>query len=165
MRMHLEHTYADADVERVYGLITDPDFVTRKYTEIGGRDVKVERSDSADGGCVLTTTRTVTVDLPGFAKRVMQPTNTAVQTETWGGPAADGSRTCRYRVEVRGMPSSITGTVTLSAAGASTKQDIDADVKVSIPLVGGRLEKFGVQTGESDLSAQFAFTDRALADS
>jgi uncharacterized protein YndB with AHSA1/START domain len=162
MRMHLEHHY-DADVETVFALITDADFMTRKYTAIGSTNVAVDKSEEAGGACELVMRRTVTVDLPGFAKRVMTPSNTAIQTENWAAVQADGSRVCTYRVEIQGMPSTITGTVTLSADGAGTRQDIDADVKVSIPLIGGKLEKFAVSTGTTDLAAQADFTAKALA--
>ena len=160
-KMHLEDRY-DADVETVYALITDPDFMRRKYDALGGKDISIDRSDTA-GGCELTTRRTVTVDLPGFAKKVMQPSNTAVQTESWSGADSDGRRVCNYHVEVQGLPSKITGTVVLSPDGGGTKQVIDADVKVSVPLLGGRLEKFGVETGKDDLGKQVEFTQRELA--
>jgi uncharacterized protein YndB with AHSA1/START domain len=160
--MHLEDRY-DADVETVYQLITDPEFMTRKYTELGGKDVAVDRTDTDDGGCELVTRRTVTVDLPGFAKKVMQPSNTAMQTETWAAAEADGRRVCTYHVEIQGMPSKVTGTVVLARDGDGTTQVIDADVKISIPLIGGRLEKFGVETGKDDLGKQVAFTKAELA--
>jgi uncharacterized protein YndB with AHSA1/START domain len=161
MRMSLEHHY-DADVETVFALITDPGFVERKYVAIGGKNVVVDRSDDDGGGCEVVTKRTVTVDLPGFAKRVMQPSNTAVQTETWDAPSGD-SRVCSYHVDVQGMPSSVTGTVTLSPDGGGTRQAIEADVKVSIPLLGGKLEKFAIETGKTDLDAQAEFTQAELA--
>jgi uncharacterized protein YndB with AHSA1/START domain len=157
MRMHLEHHY-DQSVETVYALITDPDFIRRKYEALGGTGVAIDRSDTDDGGCEVVTRRTVTVDLPGFAKRVMAPSNTAIQTETWSGTDDLGNRTGRYHVEIQGMPSKIVGSLTLTADGGGTKQVIDADVKVSIPLIGGKLEKFGIETGTKDIDAQVAYT-------
>lgn len=161
MRMHLEHHY-DQDVETVYALITDPDFVTRKYESLGGTGIAIDRSEADDGGCEVVTKRTVTVDLPGFAKRVMTPSNTAVQTETWSAADDLGNRTATYHVEIQGMPSKIVGTLVLSPDAGGTKQVIDADVKVSIPLIGGKLEKFGIETGSKDIDAQVEFTINEL---
>ena len=161
-KMHLEDHY-DADVETVYALISDPDFMTRKYTALGGKDVAVDRSETDDGGCELVTRRTVMVDLPGFAKKVMQPSNTAVQTENWAAPDELGNRVCTYHVEVQGMPSKVTGSLRLSADAGGTKQVIDAEVKVSIPLLGGRLETVAIETGKDDLAKQVEFTKTALA--
>jgi uncharacterized protein YndB with AHSA1/START domain len=156
-RMTLTHHY-DSDVETVYALITDPDFITRKYDALGGRNIAVDRTDSDDGGCVVVTKRTMTIDLPGFAKKVLSPNNTAVQTETWEPAAADGSRTGRYKVEFQGVPSSVSGTLVLSDDGGRVKQLIEADVKVSVPLLGGKLEKFGIETGSEDIGKQVDFT-------
>jgi uncharacterized protein YndB with AHSA1/START domain len=162
MRMHLEHHY-DADVETVFALITDPDFMTRKYTSGGATNVAVDKSEEDDGGCELVLRRTVSVDLPGFAKRVMQPNNTAIQTENWAAADDLGTRVCHYNVDIQGMPSKVTGTVTLAPDAGGTKQEIEADVKVSIPLIGGKLEKFAIETGTTDLNDQIAFTDKELA--
>jgi Protein of unknown function (DUF2505) len=160
-KLHLEHHY-DADVETVYALLTDTDFMNRKYAAVGGKDIAIDRTDK-DGGCELVTRRTMTVDLPGFAKKVMQPSNTAVQTETWASVQSDGSRICNYTVAIQGLPSKVTGTLVLSAEADGTKQMIDAEVKVSIPLLGGRLERFGVETGTADLDKQVEFTQQELA--
>lgn len=162
MRMHVTHFY-DADVETVFALVTDVDFLHRKYADQGATDVDIAREDTADGRVHMVTRRRVTVDLPGFAKRVMQPTNTVVHTEDWAVADTTGRRVCSYTVEVHGVPSRIEGTVTLAADGGRTRQDTDADVKVSVPLVGGRLEKFAADNGKRLLDDEAAFTSRELA--
>jgi hypothetical protein len=45
------------------------------------------------------------------------------------------------RVTIPGKPGRVTGTVRLREDGAETVQTVDAEVKVSIPLVGGKVEK------------------------
>jgi hypothetical protein len=161
-RMQVSHRY-DADVETLYALMCDPAFLERKYADQGATDISIERGDGDAGGQHLVTRRKVTVDLPGFAKRVMQPTNTVEHVEDWAAPATDGSRVCTYTIEVQGVPSRISGTVTLSPDGAGTRQDVAADVKVSIPLVGGRLEKFAVDSGTKVLAEEAEFTRAELA--
>lgn len=154
----------DADVETVYRLMADPEFLARKYADEGATDIQVD-SDTGAGGPTVVSRRKVTIDLPGFAKKVMAPTNTVVQTDEWA-PADDaGRRVCRYRVEVQGVPSRIDGTVTLVPDGGGTRQDIVADLKVSIPLLGGRLEKLAVESGRKTLEHEAAFTAKELAGS
>ncbi|HVU60039.1 MAG TPA: DUF2505 domain-containing protein [Mycobacteriales bacterium] len=163
MKLRLEHHY-DADVETVYALISDPGFIERKYVALGGRDVAVDRSDDDAGGCEVVTRRTVDIELPGFAKKVLTPSQTAVQTETWAAADSSGVRECRYRVEVQGVPSRVEGTHSLRPApGGGTDHTIDIDAKVSIPLLGGRLEKLAADHGRDDIDAQFSYTDRELA--
>ena len=158
--MKVTHRF-DADVETVYALMSDPDFIARKYADAGASDIQVD-TDKREEGPRVVSRRKMTVDLPGFAKKVMQPTNTVVQTDQWS-PDDSGRRVCRYTVEVQGVPSRIDGTVTLSADGAGTRQDVEAEVKVSIPLLGGKLEKFAVDNGVKALEHEARFTATELA--
>ena len=161
MKMQVTHHF-DADVETVFALMTDPDFCTRKYADAGGTDIHIDSDERADG-LTIVSRRKVTVDLPGFAKKVMAPTNTVVQTDEWSPADGTGRRSCHYSVEVQGVPSRIDGTVTLSPDGGGTRQDVQAEVKVSIPLLGGKLEKFAVESGMKTLDHEAAFTAKELS--
>jgi hypothetical protein len=162
VKTRLEHHY-DADVETVYALISDPGFIERKYVALGGRDVAVDRSET-DGGCEVVTKRTMDIELPGFAKKVLTPSQTAIQTENWAAADASGVRVCTYQVEVQGVPSRVAGQHSLrAAAGGGTDHVIEIDAKVSIPLIGGRLEKLAADQGRDDIEAQFTYTDQELA--
>ena len=160
--MRVSHDLA-GDVETVFALTTDPEFLKRKFEATGAQDVRVTCDPTPEGGAHLEITRRVTVDLPGFAAKVMQPTNTVVQKEDWAAPTADGQRVCNYRVDVQGVPSSIAGKVTLSPHNGKTRQEVVAEVKVSIPLLGGRLEKFAADSGKSVLAEEAAFTNTELS--
>jgi hypothetical protein len=159
--MQVTHHF-DADVETLFGLMSDPEFLVRKYEALGAADVVVD-SDDREHDPRIVSRRKVTVDLPGFAKRVLQPTNTLVQTDQWAEADEQGRRVCTYSVEVQGVPSRIDGTVTLTADGGGTRQDVEAEVKVSVPLVGGKLEKFAVDNGVQLLADEAEFTRRELA--
>ena len=150
-------------VDSVYGLMTDADFLQRKFTSTGATEIHIESDTTPDGGTRVVVRRKVTVELPGFAAKFIQPTNTVVQTEEWAPPSGDGRRVCTYRVEVQGVPSRIDGTVTLSPDAGGTLQDVEAQVKVSIPLAGGKLEKFAVDSGTNLLRDEAEFTNRELA--
>jgi uncharacterized protein YndB with AHSA1/START domain len=161
-RMQITHQLA-GDVESVFALATDRDFLERKFADSGATDVTVTCEQTPDGGAHVAIRRKVTVDLPGFATKFLQPTNTLEQNEEWAPPSGDGTRTCTYHVEVHGVPSRIDGTVTLSPDAGQTRQDIKAEVKVSIPLVGGKLEKLAVDSGTTMLQSEADFTNRELA--
>lgn len=161
MRMQASYHF-DADVQTVFALMCDPEFIARKYSDAGATEIQVDSDRRVDGPTVVSR-RKMTVDLPGFAKKVMQPTNTVVQTDEWRPVDESGQRVCRYRVEVQGVPSRIEGTVTLVPDRSGTRQDVEADVKVSIPLLGGRLEKFAVESGQKALADEAAFTAGELS--
>ncbi|HET6818386.1 MAG TPA: DUF2505 domain-containing protein [Mycobacteriales bacterium] len=162
MQMRVTH-HLNGDVDRVFTLMTDPAFLERKFSAAGAKDISVDQETLADGATRITIRRHVTVDLPGFAKKFIQPTNALLQTETWETSADGGPRTCHYRVDVQGVPSHIDGTVTLTPDGTGTRQDIEAKVKVSIPIVGGKLEKLAVDSGEKLLADEAEFTNKELA--
>jgi hypothetical protein len=162
VKVRIEHDYA-ADVETVYTLISDPGFVERKYVAIGGRDVAVDRTDTEDGGCEVVTKRTISVDLPGFAKKVLTPSQTAVQVERWAPATSSGERVCTYTVEAQGAPSRIEGLHKLVPTASGCHHTIDIDAKISIPLIGGKLEKLAADQGRDDIAKQFDYTDGELA--
>jgi len=58
-----------------------------------------------------------------------------VQEESWSSPSA-----ADIRVTIPGKPGDMNGTTTLTQAGDDVVQQIDLAVKVSIPLVGGKVE-------------------------
>jgi hypothetical protein len=109
------------------------------------------------------TKRTVAVDLPGFAKKVLTPSQTTVQTEVWSAAGGDGVRRCTYDVDVQGAPGNISGSHVLSPSAGGSHHVIDIEIKVSVPLIGGRLEKLAAETGRGDIERQFDHTDEELA--
>ena len=76
-----------------------------------------------------------TEGVPGFAKKFAGETTRAVQTEEWASPAG-GTIT----IETPGKPTSINGTLSLAETGGVTTETMDAEVKVKVPLIGGKLE-------------------------
>jgi uncharacterized protein YndB with AHSA1/START domain len=160
--MRVTHHF-NGDIDRVFALLTQPDFLERKFTAGGAKDVSVDHEDLPDGKVRVTSRRHVTVDLPGFAKKFIQPTNALLQVETWDVAGPGETRVCHYRVDVQGVPSHIDGTVTLTPEGDKTRQDVVAKVKVSIPLVGGKLEGLAVDSGKKLLADEADFTNNELA--
>ena len=72
--------------------------------------------------------------LPGFAKKLVGDEINIVQKEGWNGEAAD------VEVTIPGKPGQMTGTVTLTESGGTTTEHVDLEIKVNIPLVGGKIE-------------------------
>jgi len=71
------HTYA-ASVDAVLAMLRDRDATVAKYEGMGHRDVEIVACDETDDGLHIESTRVVDVDLPGFAKKVLKPTNTMI---------------------------------------------------------------------------------------
>jgi hypothetical protein len=111
----------------------------------------------------IITRKTVLVDVPAFAKKFIAPKNVLTETDTWLPATSDTTRTYEVAVEAKGVPVTISGTVTLtSIAPSETRIDIAMQADSSVPLVGGKLADFVAKDlrktveGERDFSLKWA---------
>jgi len=143
MKLNVEHTY-DHPADAVFGVLTDFDAVRAKYEAIGQHDIELVRRDQEDDGSVtLVTRRVVPLDVPGFARKVLSPSQTVVQTDTWGPPDAGGARSGTFRAESKGTPVRVSGVLRLSPDGPDACRNVsDIDIEVKVPLVGGKIADF-----------------------
>lgn len=158
MDSNVEYPY-DASPDVVFAMLTEPEFLRAKFeaTEAVAFEI-VECSATPDGGFRIVTNRTVRADIPGFAKKFFKPENAMTQTEDWG-PAADGVREGTWRIEPHGVPVSVStsGTTRLVPADAGSVQHIAAKIKVGVPLVGGKLERFVYDQAKRTMDLEHAF--------
>ena len=103
----------DATVDAVIAMLRDPEVTRDLYESLGHRDVEVLECGENDGVLRIRSSQVVDVDLPGFAKRVLKPTNTMVQTDEWR-KGAKGAWNGTFDVEVKGAPIHISGTMRLA---------------------------------------------------
>ena len=141
MKIQEEIRY-DAPLEDVAAMLADPAFVEDKCRRTGAIDQTVEVEGDADGPFTVTTVRTMpTDDFPDVARKFVGDTVVIKQVDTWRAAAEDGSRAGDVRLKLAGAPVELTGTMSLAADGAGTRQDLVGDLKASVPLLGGKLEK------------------------
>jgi len=156
------HTY-DAPVDAVIAMFADPEAVTARYESMGHRDIVVLECERTDGALTVRTSRVVDVDLPGFARKVLKPTNTMVQSDEWTA-TADGGWDGTFTVEVAGAPVHLGGTMRLSPAGSTTTMALTIRMDVKVPLVGGRIADWaGKNDVRSTMDAEFTAGDAWLA--
>jgi hypothetical protein len=129
----------DASPDDVFEMLCDQAFREEVCRAIGS--VRYEVTISRDGDrATVRNDRVMEADLPDVAKKVVGSTIEMVQTEEWGPRESDGARTAQFRVEMPGKPGAISGTVALSPVRTGTRESVAGTIKVSIPLVGKRLE-------------------------
>ena len=138
--MRLRHELAyDAPPAEVRAMLTDPLFWDEVAAATGAL------SSTATIGTEGATTRIVVdqeqrvTGVPSFAKKFVGESTRAITTQVWRGDEAS------YEVEAPGKPTSIKGTATLAENAAGSTLTYDLDVKASVPLVGGKLEKLVVE--------------------
>ena len=148
MGVEVTYTYP-APLERVFPLFSDAAVLAARYEAVGATDVEILECEESATGLRVVSRRTVESAVPDFAARFVQPHNTITQTEEWGPPDGSG-RSGTWSVEVRGIPVSMAGEMSLRTTPGGTEYRVTGRVSVGIPLVGRKLAAFV----EDDLRAK-----------
>jgi hypothetical protein len=134
--MHFRHelSYAAAP-DDVFEMLADPAF--REKVCAAQRVVSAEVAvDRTGEGFVLSSDQVQrTEGLPSFARKFAGETTRAVQVEEW--PDEHGGT---LRIDTPGKPSSMQGTIALVPTATGTTEVVELDIKVKVPLIGGKLE-------------------------
>jgi len=128
-------TYPDATVAEVYAMLTDPAYRVAVSEFQHVTDFSCDITPQGDGALVEIEQAHGTDRIPSMAQKLVGPEIRFFQQESWGSPdRAD------IEVTVPGKPGDIRGAITLTRSGADVAQHVDIAVRVSIPLVGGKVE-------------------------
>jgi len=138
--VHSTHD-CSAEVERVHGVLSGPDWAERKAEALHDGSRVVEREVKPDGGVRLVVSRELPAGGPGFLQRFLPKDGRVVQTDDWG-PSQDGVRQGTWQVVLPGVPATLGGTMRLEPTATGTRYVIDGAIEVPIPLVGGKAESF-----------------------
>jgi hypothetical protein len=152
----LRHHF-DADVERMFALVTDPDFLRRRAEALGEKDVQIE-VDRGDGQLKIQISREVEQSLPSFMKKLFSGRQRLVDRQAWGRDGA--AHFSDWTVQLgEGKRIQLRGRLTLAPGAAGGCDYVEAfSATASIPLVGGRVEKFVVGETEASIRKQIEFT-------
>jgi hypothetical protein len=136
--------------------------IVARYESMGHRDVEVLELTADDVTVHIVSSRVVDVELPGFAKKALKPTNTMKQTDDWHRDG-DGSWSGTFGVEVQGAPVRIDGTMKLAPEAEGSRHEVTLDLQVKIPLIGGKIADWvGKNDAQRTLDAEFAFNAQRL---
>lgn len=149
------HQYGQG-VEAVFKFFSDLDTIRTKLESLGTRHVKILEC-SENGGVVTTKTeREVPSDVPGLLQKFLGAWNKVVQTEVWR-PAAGGGRVCDLKIDVVGVPVSVSGKMALMPTGSGCSNDVRIEVGCRIPFVGGVLADFVGNDTRKNMDAEYAY--------
>ncbi len=131
----------DAAPDAVLSMLSDPAFREKVCAaqHVVSCDVRIDLVGA--GFTAVVETEQNTSGLPSIAKKFVGETTRAIITETW----KDGSGGT-VEIKAPGKPSDVSGTVRLVEAGAGTTQVVELQVKVKVPLIGGKLEQLVVDS-------------------
>ncbi len=150
------------DPAAVLAMLRDPDYVREKGERTGSHDIAVEVTDTADGGCVITSTRTMPANVPSFAAPFVGDTITLTEVQTWGAPAADGSASAAVTVEFN-SPIAYRGTIVLSVGPSGATARNEGEFKAGVPFIGGKVERVAAEQTERYLAKEVVVSAEWLA--
>lgn len=148
--MRFEHTLRyDVPPHEVFAMLREAVF----REQVCEAQHATECTATVDG---VDDTMTVRVDqkrpsegIPSFAKKFVGDTIHILQREEWSS-ATDAA----LDVTIPGKPGHLKGTITLRPEGNGTIETVSGDLKVAIPLVGGKIEVLVAELFEHALQAE-----------
>ncbi len=154
------HVDFPADPVRTFELVVDEDYVAAVAAATGGRDIEVSVEHGADGSATVTSRRTLPAELPSYARAFVGDAIRLHEVRHYGPADGSGARSGTVEGTFEGVPVRISGTLALHGAGTGSVIDFTAAVTASLPLVGGKVERFAAEQVRAFLAKE---TEVALA--
>ena len=129
-----ELTY-DAPPDEVFAMLAAPAFRAKVCDAQGVVSHDIDLTPTDEGFTLVNDQVQNTAGLPAIAKKIAGDTTRAVIEEHWTSRAGG-----TVSVTAPGKPTTAAGTVRLEARGAGPAEVVELDVKVKVPVIGGKLE-------------------------
>ena len=153
----------EATPAQMIAMMSDPDYVQAKYEALGDLEFEVLEQEASDDALTLKVDRTMEANLPNVAKKVLGEKSRLVQTENWN--TSGDTKTASVSIEAPGKPVAITGDFKIEPVGdGQCDYTASFEVKASVPLVGGKIEKIVVGETKDSLVKEEAFNSKWLAE-
>ena len=126
----------DAAPADVLAMLSDPAFREKVCVAIHSVRHDVSIDGAGNGMRVVVDQTQPAHGIPSVAQKFVGDEIRIVQRESWTSPkGAD------LTIEIPGKPGEVSGGISLDAEGAAgTAETVEGDVKVRIPMIGGKLE-------------------------
>lgn len=133
-KLSYDLTY-DAPLTAVGEMLMDPAFRERVCDAQGAIRRTVSVGPDGGGMKVVIDAVQLAQGIPGFARKFVGDEIQLVQTEQWSD-----LETGRVEVVIPGKPGQMSGTIGLRESGGTTTETVQMEIRVGIPLVGGKIE-------------------------
>lgn len=120
-------------------VLTDPAFLLRKYEAQGAHNIQMLSQEVCERKSRICVQRAVpvSVDIPAFAKSMVPAHITLIQTDSWDKRSHAG----QLDIQLAGLSAKVVCQMQMVSKGDGTLQTLDFDVRVGVPLIGGKLEE------------------------
>ena len=150
--------------DEVYATMVDPDYLRARLDRIGGPGASLlEHSAGLEGARYVLRLGLDAKDLPSAVRSVLPGNLTIERDERWSRQDS-GRYLADVAVTIPGAPASASGGMRLQdLSDGGSELHVRADVKVSVPLIGGKIEGVVGDQVQRLLAAEAAFTESWLA--
>jgi len=153
-------TYAGS-ADQLWAMLSDQAYWDSKYETLGATNVEWLTFNASDTAVTVSSTREVAANLPSAAKKIIGETAVVTQTEEWTRSGDESN--CEITIATKGAPGGTTGTMKIKSDGDTSTWTADFDIKVSIPLLGKKLEGIMHEETANNFVAEKTFNDEWLA--
>lgn len=148
-----------APVDTVHATLVDEAFLTARLRDIGGKGAALlDHRTSADGVAIRLRQGVDAKHLPSAARSILSGDLVVEREERWQGHESAG------RATINGAPAEIRFRGRLGQRGTGAEYLVSAEVKVSIPLIGGKIEKVVADQVTKLLAAEAEYAEKWLAE-
>jgi len=129
-----------ANPHDVFVMLADEEFQKRKCVATGALRHSVSIRTQDDRTVIVSTRELPSHHFPHFVRSMVGETLNVTETQDWGPSRADGTRHGTLTVEIAGAPVHLHATLSLAPCGPGSIENIEGDLKASIPFLGGKVE-------------------------
>jgi hypothetical protein len=149
-----------APAATVYSTLVDRAFLEERLRALGGKGATLVDHSAGDDGVGFRLRQGVDAQrLPGAVRSILKGDLVVEREERW---AQEGTGT--GRATISGVPGEITSRSRLIDRGEGSELEITAEVRVGIPLIGGKLEGVIAEQVGRLLTAESEFAEKWLAE-
>lgn len=132
-----------ADPDAIAAMYSDPEYARLRTAELEGAETTTVVDGDPAGAFTVSSRHSVPSSVaPEMVRGLLGSRVEVREVQTWEAPDASGARHGSLRVELSGVPVTLSGTYRLAAAGVGSSELVsDAETSVRVPLLGKRLEK------------------------
>lgn len=165
MARRIEHlTSSTWPAAEVFAALVDPEYLRDRLAAIGGARAELVSHQVTEGRTEYQLRQGVAAaDLPSAARGFVGGDLVFERTEVWRAVSED-DHTGSVRVTIASVPGQLTGALRLVAAGEGSRLTLAGEVKVGIPLLGGKLEELVASQVSKLLDRESEFTAAWLAE-
>ena len=151
--------------DEVYATMVDPDYLRARLDRIGGPGAALlEHSADVQGARYRLRLGLDAKDLPSVVRSVLSGNLTIERNERWTRQDS-GRYLGEVDVTIHGAPASAAGAMRLrDLPDGGSELNVRADARVSVPLIGGKIEGVVAEQVRRLLAAETGFTQEWLAD-